>query len=63
METFLQSTVDNRAIGNAPATLVLARPVILKVKINFYVYIKQVINTNASVIFGLLRLSILSYKG
>ena len=58
----MQSTVDNRVGGNVPATLVLARPVFLKVKIKFHFYIKQVINKSVSVIFGLVRLSILSYN-
>ena len=62
VETFLQSTVDNRAGGNVPAILVLARPVFLKVTIKFHFYINQVINKSASVIFGLVRLSTLSYN-
>ena len=48
--------------GNVPAALVLAGPVFLKVKMKFNFYKKQVINKGASVIFGLVRLIILSYN-
>ena len=52
-----------RASRNGPAALVLAGPVFLKVKIKFHFYNKQVINKSASVIFGLVRLIVLSYNG
>ena len=48
-----------RAGRNGPPVQVLAAPVFFKVKMNFK---KQVINKNASVIFGLVRLTILSYN-
>ena len=51
-----------RAGGNGPAAPVLAGPVFLKVKVKFHFYNKQVINITASVIFGLVRLIILSYN-
>ena len=54
--------MTNRAGGNGPAAPVLAEPVLLKVKINFYFYKMQVIYKSASVIFGFVRLIILSYN-
>ena len=45
-----------RSGGNCPAA-----PVFSKVK-KFHFYKKQVINKSASMIFGLVRLSILSYN-
>ena len=48
--------------GNGPAAPVLAGPVFLKVKMKFSFYRKQIINKTASVIFGLIRLIILSYN-
>ena len=51
-----------RAGGNSSAAPVLARPVFLKVKMKFNFYIKQVINKIADVIFGVIRLIILSYN-
>ena len=47
---------------NGPATLVLARPVFLKVKINFHFYPRQVIDKSACVIIGLVRLIILRWR-
>ena len=44
------------------AALVLARPVFLKVKINFHFYKMQVINKIVSVLIGLVRLIILDTK-
>ena len=48
--------------GNGPAALVLAGPGFVKVKIKFHFYKKkkQVIKKSASVIFGPVRLVILS---
>ena len=60
--------ISYRASGNGPAALVLAKPVFLKVIMNFHFYKKQVINKNkvmnksASVTFRLVRLIILSYS-
>ena len=45
-----------------PATPDLARPVFLKVGVEFYFCKKQLINKSVSVIFGLVRLIILSYN-
>ena len=50
------------ASGSGPAAPVLAGSVFLKVKLNFNCYEKQVINKSASVIFGFVRLIILSYN-
>ena len=50
----------NGASGGGLAAPVLARPVFLKVKINFHFYKKQLINKSASMIFGFDRLNILS---
>ena len=50
-----------RASINGPADPVLAGPVFLKVEMKFHFYKKQVINEGASMIFGLVRLLILSY--
>ena len=54
--------IDGRAGGNGPAAPVLAGPVFLKVKMKFKFYKKQLMNKNASVIFVLIRLIILSYN-
>ena len=51
-----------RAGEIGPDTPVLAGPVFLKVKIKFHFYKRQVINKSACVIFGLVRLIILSQK-
>ena len=51
-----------RAGGNGLAAPVLAGPVFLKVKMKFNFYKKQVINKSASVIFVLVKLTILSYN-
>ena len=51
-----------RAGGNCPAAPVLAGPFFLNVKIKCNFYKKQVINKSACVIFGLVRLIILSYN-
>ena len=51
-----------RAGEIGPDTPVLAGPVFLKVKIKFHFYKRQVINKSANVIFGLVRLIILSQK-
>ena len=50
-----------RASINGPADPVLAGPVFLKVEMKFHFYKKQVVNKGASMIFGLVRLLILSY--
>ena len=47
---------------NGPAAPVLAGPVFLKVKMKFNFYKKEVSNKSAGVIFGLVRLIILSYN-
>ena len=60
---FVHYIISFRAGGNGPAAPVLAGPVFLKVKMKFNFYKKQVINKSASVIFGLVRLIILSYNG
>ena len=45
--------------GSSPAALVLASSVFLKVK--YLIYKRKVINKRTSVIFGLVRLMVLSY--
>ena len=51
-----------RAGGSSPAIPVLTGPVFLKVKVKFHFYKMPVINKSVSVIFGLVRLIILSYN-
>ena len=48
------------ASENGPAAPILAGPVLLKVKMKFSFYKKQVLNKSAGVIFRLLRLIIVS---
>ena len=50
------------ADGNGLAALVMARPVLFKVKMKFNFYEKQVLNKRACVILGLVRLILLSYN-
>ena len=52
----------DRASGKDPAALVLVGPVFLKVKMKFHFCKKQVPNKSVCVIFGLVRLIILSYN-
>ena len=52
----------DKAGRNGPAAPILARPVFLKVKIKVHLYKKQLIKKSASVIFGVVRLIILSYN-
>ena len=54
--------VTDRVSGNGLAAPVLAGPVFLKVKMKFNFYKKQVINKSSSVIFVLVKLTILSYN-
>ena len=58
----VHSSMYIRAGGNGPSAPVLARPVLLEVKMKFNFYKKQVLNKSASVIFGLVRLITLSYS-
>ena len=52
----------SRAGGNGLAAPVLTGPVFLKVKMKFNFYKKETMNKNASVIFRLVKLIILSYN-
>ena len=49
-----------RASRNGPAVPILAGPVYLKVKMKLNFYKKEVLNKSAGVIFGLVRLIIIS---
>ena len=51
----------DKSVGTGPAGLVLAGPLLLKVKLISF-YKKQVINKSVKVIFGLVRLVILQYS-
>ena len=64
MKFNIDNTVDylDRAGGNGPAAPVLARQIFLKRKMKFNFYKRQMINRNASAIFGLARLIVLSYN-
>ena len=59
---YLLWVCECRASGIGAAAPVLAGAVFRKVKVKYYFYKKQVIYKNACMIFGLVRLIILSYN-
>ena len=59
---YSESSINCTAGENGPAALVLAGPVFSIVKLKSHFYKKQVIYKSTSMIFGLIRLIILSYN-